>query len=36
MTRKPLIAGNWKMNLTVDAGSDLARKLAAALTPDIH
>jgi triosephosphate isomerase len=36
MTRKPLIAGNWKMNLTVDAGSDVARKLAAALTPDIH
>jgi triosephosphate isomerase len=36
MTRKPLIAGNWKMNLTVDAGSNVARKLAAALTPDIH
>ncbi len=36
MTRKPLIAGNWKMNLTVDAGSDLARKLAADLPPDIH
>ena len=36
MTRKPLIAGNWKMNLTVDAGSDLARKLAADFPPDIH
>jgi triosephosphate isomerase len=36
MTRKPLIAGNWKMNLTVDAGIDLVRTFAAALTPDIH
>jgi triosephosphate isomerase len=36
VSRKPLIAGNWKMNLAVDAGSDVARKLAAALTPDIH
>jgi triosephosphate isomerase (TIM) len=35
MTRKPLIAGNWKMNLTVDVGSDVAHKLAAALTPDL-
>jgi triosephosphate isomerase (TIM) len=35
MTRKPLIAGNWKMNLTVDVGSDVAHELAAALTPDL-
>src|SRR5918997_228955 len=35
MTRKPLIAGNWKMNLTVDVGSDVAHKLAAALPPDL-
>ncbi|HEY3016440.1 MAG TPA: triose-phosphate isomerase [Nocardioides sp.] len=33
MTRKPLIAGNWKMNLTHDEGIDLVRKLSSAL-PD--
>ena len=27
MTRRPLIAGNWKMNLTVPEAEDLVRKL---------
>ena len=34
--RKPLIAGNWKMNLTYFEGVDLVRKLAAALPEWVH
>ena len=30
MSRRPLIAGNWKMNLTVPEAEDLVRKLAGA------
>ncbi|HYY45642.1 MAG TPA: triose-phosphate isomerase [Candidatus Angelobacter sp.] len=33
MTRKPLIAGNWKMHLTVPEGVEYAGRLRAALEP---
>jgi triosephosphate isomerase (TIM) len=36
MARRPLIAGNWKMNLTVPEADALVRKLAAALPADLH
>ena len=36
MARRPLIAGNWKMNLTVPEADDLVRKLAGALPADLH
>jgi triosephosphate isomerase (TIM) len=36
MARRPLIAGNWKMNLTVPEADDLVRKLAGALSADLH
>lgn len=34
MPRKPLIAGNWKLNLTVAEGVTLAKDLSAALVKD--
>jgi triosephosphate isomerase (TIM) len=36
MARRPLIAGNWKMNLTVAEAEDLVHKLVGNLTPDLH
>ena len=36
MARRPLIAGNWKMNLTVPEADDLVRKLVGALPADLH
>ena len=36
MTRKPLIAGNWKMNLTVPEAEDLVRKLVGNFPADLH
>jgi triosephosphate isomerase (TIM) len=36
MARRPLIAGNWKMNLTVPEADALVRKLAGALPADLH
>ena len=36
MSRRPLIAGNWKMNLTVPEADALVRKLAGALPADLH
>ena len=36
MARRPLIAGNWKMNLTVPEADVLVRKLAGALPADLH
>ena len=36
MTRKPLIAGNWKMNLTQGEGVDLVRKLSSALPDRVY
>ena len=36
MARRPLIAGNWKMNLTVPEANDLVRKLVGALPADLH
>jgi triosephosphate isomerase (TIM) len=36
MARRPLIAGNWKMNLTVAEAEDLVRKLVGNFTPDLH
>jgi triosephosphate isomerase (TIM) len=36
MTRRPLIAGNWKMHLTVPEAEDLVRKLVGALPSDLH
>jgi triosephosphate isomerase len=36
MTRKPLIAGNWKMNLTYGEGVELVRKLSSALPGGVH
>jgi triosephosphate isomerase len=36
MSRKPLIAGNWKMNLTVPEAEDLARKLVGNFPSDLH
>ena len=34
--RTPLIAGNWKMNLTVPEAEDLVRKLVGGFPPDLH
>ena len=34
--RKPLIAGNWKMNLTVPEAEDLVRKLVGNFPADLH
>jgi triosephosphate isomerase len=36
MARKPLIAGNWKMNLTVGEAEDLVRKLVGNFPADLH
>ena len=36
MARRPLIAGNWKMNLTVSEAGDLVRKLVANFPADLH
>ncbi|NMH97726.1 triose-phosphate isomerase [Pseudonocardia acidicola] len=36
MTRRPLIAGNWKMNLTHVEAVELVRKLGAALPDAVH
>jgi triosephosphate isomerase len=36
MTRKPLIAGNWKMNLTVPEAEDLVRTLVGNFPADLH
>ena len=36
MARKPLIAGNWKMNLTVPEAEDLVRKLIGNFPSDLH
>ena len=36
MARRPLIAGNWKMNLTVAEADDLVRKLVGNLPADLH
>jgi triosephosphate isomerase (TIM) len=36
MARRPLIAGNWKMNLTVPEAENLVRKLVAVLPADLH
>ena len=36
MARRPLIAGNWKMNLTVPEADALVRKLAGTLPADLH
>jgi triosephosphate isomerase len=36
MTRRPLIAGNWKMNLTVPEAEDLVRKLVGNFPSDLH
>ena len=36
MSRKPLIAGNWKMNLTVPEAEDLVRKLVGNFPSDLH
>ena len=36
MSRRPLIAGNWKMNLTVPEAEDLVRKLVGNLPGDLH
>jgi triosephosphate isomerase len=36
MARKPLIAGNWKMNLTVPEAEELVRKLVANFPSDLH
>jgi triosephosphate isomerase len=36
MARRPLIAGNWKMNLTVPEAEDLVRKLVGNFSPDLH
>jgi triosephosphate isomerase (TIM) len=36
MARKPLIAGNWKMNLTADDAGDLVRKMVGAFPADLH
>ena len=34
--RRPLIAGNWKMNLTVDEAGDFVRKLVGNFPADLH
>jgi triosephosphate isomerase len=36
VARRPLIAGNWKMNLTVPEAEDLVRKLVGNFPPDLH
>ena len=36
MSRRPLIAGNWKMNLTVLEAEDLVRKLVGNFPADLH
>jgi triosephosphate isomerase len=36
MARRPLIAGNWKMNLTVPEAEDLVHKLVGNFPPDLH
>ena len=36
MARRPLIAGNWKRNLTVPEAEDLVRKLVGNLPTDLH
>jgi triosephosphate isomerase (TIM) len=36
MTRRPLIAGNWKMNLTVPEAEDLVHKLVGNFPADLH
>jgi triosephosphate isomerase len=36
MSRRPLIAGNWKMNLTQRAAVDLVHRLAAALPAEVY
>jgi triosephosphate isomerase len=36
MSRKPLIAGNWKMNLTQREGVDLVRKLTATVPGGVY
>jgi triosephosphate isomerase (TIM) len=36
MARKPLIAGNWKMNLTVPEAEELVRKLVGNFSNDLH
>ena len=36
MARRPLIAGNWKMNTTVPEAEDLARKLVGNFPADLH
>jgi len=36
MARRPLIAGNWKMNLTVPEAEDLVRKLVGNFPSDLH
>jgi triosephosphate isomerase (TIM) len=36
VTRRPLIAGNWKMNLTLSEAEDLAHKLVGNLPSDLH
>ena len=36
MSRKPLIAGNWKMNLTVPEAEDLVRKVVGNFPSDLH
>jgi triosephosphate isomerase len=36
MARRPLIAGNWKMNLTVPEAEDLVRKLVGNFPADLH
>lgn len=35
-SRRPIIAGNWKMNLTVQQGADLATKLVSMLAGNIE
>jgi triosephosphate isomerase len=34
--RRPLIAGNWKMNCTLAEGEELVRTFVANLAPDLH
>jgi triosephosphate isomerase len=36
VSRRPLIAGNWKMNLTVPEAEDLVRKLVGNFPGDLH
>ena len=32
--RKKIVAGNWKMNMTLQAGTDLAKELQESLNAD--